>query len=362
MRIAILGAGSGAHTAAADLSSRGFEVNLYELPSFEKNIEPILKRGGIEVVGVKEGFVKLGKVTTDIKEAIEDVDLVMPMVPAYGHKPMAEFCAPYLKDGQIVVLTPGSVGGALEFAKTLKEKGVKKDIILGETSTLPYACRLIGPAKVHLYLIVKRFLVAAFPGKSTPAIFKVFQNLYPAAVAAVHVLETSLACGNPVIHPAATLLNAGRIEYSRGEFYMYKEGVTPSVARLIEAVDKERISLGKALGINVIPEPEQSLLQGYTHKATYYEGYSMSDIFTAVKGPRSLQDRYITEDVAYGLVFWASLGDMLGVPTPVCKALIQLASIVHQTDYWREGKRTVEKLGISGMSAQELNRFLAEGR
>ena len=31
---------------------------------------------------------------------------------------------------------------------------------------------------------------------------------------------------NPIMHPAGILMNAGRIEYSKGDFYFYKEGVT----------------------------------------------------------------------------------------------------------------------------------------
>jgi opine dehydrogenase len=55
----------------------------------------------------------------------------------------------------------------------------------------------------------------------------------------------------------------------------------------------------------------------------------------------------------------ASLGEMLGVPTPTIKSLIHLASVIHGRDYWAEG-RTVERLGIAGMSVREL-RLLAIG-
>ena len=61
-----------------------------------------------------------------------------------------------------------------------------------------------------------------------------------------------LACGlsalNPVVHPPGVLLNAGRIERSRGEFYFYDEGVTPGVVRAIMALDAERRAVAAALG------------------------------------------------------------------------------------------------------------------
>lgn len=361
-KIAVLGAGNGGHAAAADLSLRGFEVNLYELPALRENIQPALKHGGIEAIGAKEGFAKLNMITVDIKEAIQGVDLVMVVVPAFVHKLFAEICVPWLESGQIVVLNPGSTGGALEFSKTLRDKGVDKDIRVAETHTLTYGCRLVGPAKVDIHLLVKKVLFAAFPGKYTKEVIKLFKKIYPSMISAKNVMETSLANGNPVIHSAATLLNAGRIEYSKGEFYLYKEGITASVAKVIKAVDKERMALCRAMGFTPIPEPRMCTLQGYAETAeTYYKCYTTSRILTSVKGPPNLQHRYFTEDVAYGLVMWSSLGDMLGVPTPTIKSIIRLASVAIGVDYWKEGKRTVASLGLLGMNVEELNRFLAEG-
>jgi opine dehydrogenase len=42
------------------------------------------------------------------------------------------------------------------------------------------------------------------------------------------------------------------------------------------------------------------------------------------------------------------------------ESIIRLACIVHRTDYWRRG-RTVEKLGIGGLSVSELTRYVNDG-
>jgi opine dehydrogenase len=43
---------------------------------------------------------------------------------------------------------------------------------------------------------------------------------------------------------------------------------------------------------------------------------------------------------------------------PTIKAIIHLASIMRERDFWKEG-RTVEKLGLKGMSIRDI-RLLAE--
>ena len=78
------------------------------------------------------------------------------------------------------------------------------------------------------------------------------------------------------------------------------------------------------------------------------------------KGPSSADSRYLTEDVPMGLVFFASLGKALGVPTPIAEALINIASAVGQTDYWKTG-RTLERLGLGGLSAAELRAYVEHG-
>ncbi len=60
-----------------------------------------------------------------------------------------------------------------------------------------------------------------------------------------------------------------------------------------------------------------------------------------------------------GLVPIASLGDMLGVDTPVTHSLITIASTFKAQDFWAEG-RTVEKLGLAGMSPREIGTLVGQ--
>lgn len=353
-KIAVLGGGNGAHAMSADLTMAGYKINMYELPRFEKNIETTLKYKRIEITGkARAGTAEINDVTTDIEKALRGIDLVMIVVPAFGHRIFAEVCAQHLEDGQMVVLFAASAG-SIEFANILKEKGVRKDVTIAETQTLPYGTRLIGPAKVHVFETIKPLPVAAFPAKDTNKVVDRLKEFYP-VVAATNVLETALNNVNHVVHPTAVVLNAGYIEYSK-EFYLYRLGVTPSVARVMEIIDEERLNICKALGLNHISIRDfwiKFLGRDPTRTLSEILIESEYKIF-------SLKERYVTEDVPYGLVLTVSLGDMLGVPTPVSRSIVELASVLNQTDYMKEG-RTVESLGISGLSKEELNNFLAEG-
>jgi opine dehydrogenase len=153
-------------------------------------------------------------------------------------------------------------------------------------------------------------------------------------------------------------LNAALIERTKGDFPFYEEGVTPAVGRLIEAIDQERIAIGQGLGIEVFPEPETGQRQGYMNETTYYRGYAEAPGFRGIKAQKSLNHRYLNEDVGYGLVFWQQLGEQIGVDTPNIAAVIQVASTLMGRDYLAEAPRTMKTLGLSGYSVDELGQLL----
>jgi opine dehydrogenase len=149
----------------------------------------------------------------------------------------------------------------------------EEDILVAETSTLPYAVRVSAPGKLHVYLKLKGgYYLAALPASKTGFILNKIRDVYPTMEAAANVLQTSLQNGNPIIHPAVTLLNTALIERTQGDFLFYEEGVTNSVGRMIKAVDEERVAIGEKLGITILPDPDLGCLQGYMTEATYDAG------------------------------------------------------------------------------------------
>jgi opine dehydrogenase len=360
--VTVIGTGNGAHGVAADLTLRGYVVTLFELPQFKSNLEAIAKKGGIEVIrGEHQQFVRIGGFTTDPEKAFVKADCIMPVVPTHAHKALAEVCAPHVSDGQSIILNPGSTGGLLQFMKVFKEKGVIARIDWAETASLPYGARLVELGTVNILLDAKAIFFAAFPATNTDEMFLEFKKMFPTAVKVRNILDTALNNGNPVSHPTAALLNAGRIEFTRGNYFHYKEGITPAVAKVMEDVDKERMAIVRAYELSEITTAERLVCLGYTHPGKdLYDQYQHSEVFAPMRAPADLHNRFITEDIAYGLVTWANLGDLAGVDTPLIDAFVHIASSMHGVDYFKEG-RTLKSLGLDNMTVGQLLTYVNTG-
>ncbi|MFQ5610552.1 MAG: NAD/NADP octopine/nopaline dehydrogenase family protein [Anaerolineae bacterium] len=370
-KVAILGAGNGGMTMAAHLGLEGHEVRLYELPVYAGGLAEVSAQGGIRISGVeKEGFGAVALATSDIAAALHGAEVVFNPVPAYAYGTLARVAAPHLEDGQIVV-TMGKGGGSVAWSQVLKELGIEKDVVLGETNTLLHGCRKIGPAEVTVFGVIQENVVAAFPGKHTDRVREALQALFPTRDfrRAPNLFESVLLDFNAITHTGPMIANAARIDsgYRKEEFHLFgRDENPPAVCNIIEAIDRERMALAQALDIEAVPLEVEHTRNKYNpgHAGDtvlpMYESMHTEKL-EQVPGPYSLKARHLTEDVPYGLVTWASLGQMLNVPTPASEAIITLASILNQEDYWALG-RTVEKMGIDpAWSKERLKAYLEEG-
>jgi opine dehydrogenase len=355
MQITVLGAGAGGTAVAFDCASHGHDVRVFDFELFPDNIAKIAEQGGINAEGDISGFGPVAYSGHDIGKALQDAELIYVVGPAYSTGPFGEAVAGRLSAGQTVIVTPSSCGGALAFKRAAGLALNDESIRVAETSTLHYAVRLTEPGRVRVFLKLKAGnLLAALPGTHTGDILKLIADVYPSMEPAESVLQTSLQNANPIIHPAVTLSNAARIEMTGGDFLFYEEGVSDSVGRLIEALDEERIAIGRELGISILPDPVIGKRQGYMLEANYGSGYRKAPGFLGIGAQPQLDHRYLNEDVGYGLVFMSKLGQQIGVATPGIDAVISVASIVMARDYRAEALRTPESLGISNHSAEEL--------
>ncbi len=369
-RIAVIGAGNGGHAMAAHKTLDGFEVSLFELPRFADNVRQVLDTRQITVEwSERKETVKIHQATTDIAAALQHAEIIFVVTPAFGHKTMAELCAPHVQDGQIVNLMPGS-GGSLEFARVFKAQGVDKSLALCECCTLPYGARLAEPGHVFIHTEAVTLPTGVFPSKRTAEVIARLQEVYPQIAPTANVLEAAINNPNPVVHPAAALLSATRIEFSGGEGYLYREAMAPSVARVYEALERERLALLDQLGLKMYHYADLDA-RGYNLGETLDEcrqrilntsmdsafGPGSVEVGRKMRGPSSMQDRYITEDVPYGLVCFSTLGGLLGVPTPVSDGIVNLCGAINRVDYWQQG-RGVKELGLDGMSLAQLISFL----
>ena len=355
MNIAILGAGAGGTAMAFDCADHGHSVRLFDFEPFPDNIAAVAEQGGIHAEGDLEGFAAIEHSSHDIGKVLEDAELVYVVGPAYSTEPFGEAVRGHLKAGQTVVVSPGSCGGALAFKKAAGLDVDDHSVTVAETSTLHYAVRLTEPGRIRVFLKLKAGnLLAALPASKTPHVFKQVSDVYPATELASCVMQTSLQNANPVIHPAVTIANAARIDTKDHDFLFYEEGVSDATGRLIEALDNERIAIGAAMGLEILPDPVMGMRQGYMLANNYGESYRNAPGFKGITAQPQLDHRYLNEDVGYGLVFMSTLGDQLGVDTPNIDAVIRTASVLMDRDYATEAKRTTNTLGIAGKSADEL--------
>jgi opine dehydrogenase len=366
--IVVLGGGNGAFITAADLKLRGHGVTLCELPYLEDNIRGIKKGKTIELQivghpGISGGLAKLDEVTTDASEALSGAEVVLMVVPAFAQKPFAEACVPYLEDGQIIVLTPGNFGGAIEFSNILSKKGKGQKVAIAEMECMIYSGFKSSPTVAWVSGYKKGLRVAAYPAKDTDKVMRKLLMIYPDLRTAKNVLETGLRNLNTVVHAPILIHNAGWIERTKGNFLFYWDGCTPGVAHSAEAVDRERLTLGRKLGLELTPTMEVAL-EWYSHQGakgdSLHEVLSTNPAYVKDTAPPMLHHRFLLEDIPYGMVPMESLGKVTGVPTPVTSAIITLASELTRIDL-RSNARDLKHLGLEHLNLQQLQSLVNEG-
>ena len=357
----VIGAGHGGKAMAAHLALMGLKVTLYNR-TFD-HISVIKKRGGIELESSEagaHGFGKLVNVTSDMGEALKRAQMIMVVVPSSAHADVARTAAKHLKNGQIIILHPGRTCGALEFTKVLRDEGCTSDVTIAEAETFIYASRSDGPAEARIFRIKEAVPLAALPAVRNELVLEAIHSVYPQFIDGVNVLTTGVNNMGTIFHPALTLLNAGWIEATHGDYQFYIDGVTPSVARVLEALDRERVTVASSLGIRARTGLEWLKLAYDTTGEDLHEAIQNQPGYYGIKAPATLNHRYIFEDVPMSMVPLASLGERFGVSVRATDSIIRLACIVHRTDYWKRG-RTVDKLGIGDLSVGELTRYVNEG-
>lgn len=356
-KVAILGGGNGGITAAADLSNKGFEVSMFQSDKFCKNLDVIKEKGEILLQTLEdESVTKINLVTDDIKEAISGADIIMLAIPGMAIEYFTEILAPVVDENQIIYINSAAAMGCIRFINKAKEMGINKRFKICESNSLTYGCRAFADeARAEMSLSVKKLFLGAYPASDTDEIMEALSQIYDCFVPAQNIWHVNLENGNPEVHPGPALLNAGRIDYSKGEFWLYREGITEHTINVLKAVESERKALGRALGFEVEGARESRINRGYLEddkNKTLQELFNTSEVFCAIKGPTSVTNRYITEDISTGLVLWSNLGKVLNVPTPNIDAIIVLGGTLLNTDFYKEGL-TLEKLGICNASSKQ---------
>jgi opine dehydrogenase len=224
-------------------------VRLFATADYPGEVATIAERGEIVSTGELSGAAPISYAGHDAGRTVSGANLIMVVGPAYATEGFALAAAQHLTPEQAIVVCPTSCLGSFAFRRAAGLSHDDDRYLVGETSTLPYAVRMSGPATIHVFAKLRAGLwVAATPRSGTDRLRTMLGEVYPGIGAAGSVLTTTLQNGNPVIHPAVTLSNAALIERTGGDFNFYEDGITPAVGRLMQAVDSERMAIAAALG------------------------------------------------------------------------------------------------------------------
>ena len=338
MEIAVLGGGHGAYAAAADLAEQGHEVRLWRrnAAALSATITLLDERGTrpVKVNAVKE-----------IGKAVTGAELIVVPVPATAQMDIAHAMAPHLRDGQVVFLPPGTFG-AYAMAQV-----VQRDVMWAETGTLPYLARKRGPAEVAITIRAVRLPTGVYPARSAPRALAVIRKAYPSVEPCGNALSGALMNAGPIIHPPLILMNAAPLEHSE-RYDIHNEGTQPSVRAVTSRLDAERIALREALGFG---PPHYPLSDHYTSDRWMY-GDAHKKLVDSGDWREKVdlhRHRYMTEDVVFGVAFLASVARWAKQPAPVAEAMLAIAGAILGKDL-AKGERTLEALGLSSLSRQEL--------
>ena len=356
MRIAVLGGGNGACAAAADLTEKGHEVRWWRRDAAALPADGLLTLK--DATGSRA--VRVQHICADIGQALGGAELVFMPDPAFTQAGNAARMAPHLSDGQVVFLAPGTFG-SYAMARLVCDAGSRASVAYCETGTLPWLTRKHGPATAAITARATRLPTGVFPQRVHERAFATVRAAFPAAEPVEDALSAALMNAGPIIHPPLILMNAAPLEHFE-RWDIHKEGTQPSIRRVTDALDAERVAAREALGYRA---PHFPLADHYRADGEeWMYGRRVHQKLTDSNDWRErivlTEHRYMREDVEYGLAFLVSVCEWAGTPCPVARSLLSIASAVMGRDL-RSGPRTLEHFGLRGLGREEMQRLLRAG-
>jgi opine dehydrogenase len=346
MRIAVVGGGNGAYAAAVDFTERGHEVRMWR-----RNASALQRKLAIKDAE-GERAVTIALASSSLEETLSGAELIFLPDPAFTQVDNAKRLAPLLSDGQVVFLAPGT------FGSWIMAQGVKADVAFAETGTLPWLTRKHGPHTAAITVRATRLPTGVYPARKKDPALALLKKVFPVEPVE-DALSAALMNAGPVIHPPLILMNAGPLEHFE-KWDIHKEGTQASIRRVTDALDAERIAVRVALGYRA---PHFPLADHYKADGDeWMYGRKVHKKLTDSNDWRErivlTEHRYMKEDVEHGLAFLVSVAEWAGVPCPVARGLLNVASAVVGKDLRRSG-RTLESLGLAGFSKEEMKKSLA---
>ena len=355
MKVSILGAGSIGLAYTALLSHAGHEVAV--LSPSGKSTQALSDGQPLQSTGLVSGAFR-PRVAEDCRDAADGADVLIIAIPSTGVRRLIDDLAPCIRPGQVVVISSQSSFSALYLSKRLYEQGTSVPIVAWSTTAA--SGRRTSPAGVNIHTLRNCVDAATLHETRDGAGLSACRTLFGDVFRPLpDLLAIGLSNLNPPIHLAIALANFTRIE--RGEYWANYDCITPAVGRMIEALDLERLAVVEAFGLKV-----RTVHEHYVMTFSDITPGSVSEMAAQVHhrqkgppGPTSVETRYITEDVPFGLVPVLELGRFAGVELPLHEAGIRVISALMGRDLTQENDILSELL--DGVTVEALRDMLRDG-
>lgn len=363
----IIGTAVGALAVAAELRLRNRAVTLTARPEDLNSLHDLAAQPTLRVVNRDPTWGRgLGTFLVDgivyepaLRKAVAGAEVIIVMVPPNFHEDLLTPCAGVLRDDQLMLLCPGGFAGALLISRIAAAHSAPR-LLIGQAAAMPHVAHPIEGGGMRLAGKKKIVPVGVFPAARTQELLNRLADDFPQFAASPNVIENGLSTAALGLHPVPMIMNATQIE-QKGPYLFDGYDITPSIARVIEAVDAERQEILRALGGRVYSFADL-LIEAYGAKGSnlYEVVHNVGSYKQSLSAP-DLNYRYLSEDVPTQAVPAAQLAKALGVATPLIDALVAFTNAIHGVDHWKSGWN-LERLGLAGMAPAAIIEFVQTGK
>lgn len=362
MKFTIVGCGNSGLIHAAKLCEKGHEVALLKTSNTNGRFFDIIQEGnGFNVKddtvqgNGRTFFVKPALITRNVREAVQFADIIMVTTTTLQHEFVAELIAPYVSDGQTIILAPGYMGSLIF------KKYINKDVTYSEWETTAYNGRIVNNDYVRISFYNPRNAISVLPVAKTQEVLDMLSKCFDnTKYTRKHILESAFHNPNMIVHPIGILFSASRIEYSNGEFWMYREAFTPSVVNVIKAFDVEKNKVLQAFGCEPLDYFEAAKWRNEEDLSIDAMAVFRSFADSSNKGPSFINHRYLLEDVPMGLGLYISIAKLVGVDTSIQEGIASLASALLNKDLKSEARTIQYLLGKKDVSIEDIKRAIMD--
>lgn len=347
--ITIVGSGNSGCAHAFCLAKAGHRVRMLKTSHsmHDDNFRQLIAQNGIygldTTVDVPvEEFAEIECITRDPESAFRDCEIVFVLTQSLQHQAVSELICPYIQNIKAICIVPGNMGSVYFRAK------LPRDIIVAEGESTVVDARITRPGHVSILFRNVRNALSFNPSADSERGLPVFHALFETYNdIRTNIIETAMHNPNLIVHTIGTIMSASRIEKSKGEFWLYKEGFSESIWNIIRALDSEKNKVIEAYGGTPMDYLDCCRFRNEADLSkdarSVFDDYSLN---SSPKGPDSIHNRYLTEDVPNGLCLLESLAEAKGIPTPAATSLITIANLLIGTDF-RKSARTIASLGLN---------------